>query len=495
MRSSFMGLETARRGMFAQQTALYVTGNNIANANTLGYSRQRVNFTQSLTYPGVGLNRPQLPGQMGTGVAADSIQRIRDEFIDSRYRGENNKLGYFGTKANTLSRMEDILNEPTEEGLAASLSAFWNSLQTLGSSPNESGARESVIAQGNALADTFNYLSTSLEAVMEDLKLSAKTNADTINSIANQINELNRQISQVEPHGDLPNKLYDERDKLVDELSSLINIKVTKEKNGGLASPLSEGIYKIEILGTSGNSLGVLVDKGTLTAGPNKVTVSEDFKSVTIGNQVSTDLEDLSMGELKANLEALTDKYPSMIEKLDKIAYALVKEFNSIHQSGSDLNGDGGGPFFNDLAQYEGAAKAISMSITDPAKVAAAASGASEGNGDNAFSLADIMNKNFSDFSTDTSFIGTTGNIQSFYAGVIASLGVETKESNVLTNNTLTLLDSVDSQRQSISSVSLDEEMTDMIKFQHAYNASARNITMIDEMLDKIINGMGHVGR
>lgn len=495
MRSTFMGLETARRGMVAQQTALYVTGNNIANANTLGYSRQRVNMTQTETYPGIGLNRPQIPGQLGTGVAADSIQRIRDEFVDSRYRGENNKLGYFSTKADTLSRMEEILNEPTEEGLAASLSEFWNSLQILGSSPNESGARESVIAQGNALADTFNYMSTSLETIMEDLKLSANTNADTINSIANQINEINRQISQVEPHGDLPNQLYDERDKLVDELSSLVNIKVTKEKSGGLASPLSEGVYKIEILGASGNSLGVLVDKGTLSTGPNKLTISEDNQSVTIGTQEPIALSDLSTGELKANLEALTNSYPSMLEKLDKIAYALVTEFNSVHKSGSDLNGETGGAFFTELTQYQGAAKAMSMSLTDPAKVAAAMAGTFEGNGDNAFSLANIMTTNFSDFNTDTSFIGSTGNIQSFYAGVIASLGVETKESNVLTNNTLALLDSVDSQRQSVSSVSLDEEMTDMIKFQHAYNASARNITMIDEMLDKIINGLGHGGR
>lgn len=492
MRSTFMGLETARRGMFAQQTALYVTGNNIANANTEGYSRQRVNFTQTQTYPGVGLNRPQIPGQMGTGVAAGSIQRIRDEFIDSRYRGENNKLGYYSTKSDALSRMEDILNEPTEEGLAASLSAFWNSLQTLGSSPNESGARESVIAQGNALADTFNYMSTSLETIMEDLKLSVKANIDTINSIANQINELNRQISEVEPHGDLPNKLYDERDILVDQLSGLVNIKVTEEKSGGHASTLAEGVYKIEILGASGNSLGVLVDKSTIATGPNNVSFSSDYKNVNF-NSAQVPLSDISLGELKANMEALTDKYPAMIENLDNLAYTLVKEFNKVHRTGDDLNGDQGLDFFKDLNTSTGAAKAISVEISDPVKIAAAADGAAAGNGDNAYSLAAIMTKNLSDFTT--SAIGTTGNIQSFYAGVIASLGVETKESNVLTNNTLTLLDSVNTQRQSVSSVSLDEEMTDMIKYQHAYNASARNITMIDEMLDKIINGMGVVGR
>ena len=121
MTSTFHGLETAKRAMFTQQQALYVTGHNIANVNTPGFSRQRVNFVQTEPYPAVAMNRPQIPGQMGTGVKAGSVERIRESFLDIQYRNESNKLGYWESRAESLSKMEDIMNEPTDNGLSAVL--------------------------------------------------------------------------------------------------------------------------------------------------------------------------------------------------------------------------------------------------------------------------------------------------------------------------------------------------------------------------------------
>ncbi|KAB2336785.1 flagellar hook-associated protein FlgK [Cytobacillus depressus] len=522
MRSTFMGLETARRGMFSQQSAIYTTGHNISNANTPGYSRQRVNFQQASPYPANGINRPYMPGQMGTGVEAGSIQRIRDSFIDARYRSENNKLGYYGSKSDALSRMEDVMNEPTSEGLSSAMDNFWNSLQTLGTNPIESGARESVLAQGHALADTFNYLSISLNSIREDIKQSIKVNIEKINTLAVQINGINQQISQVEPHGDLPNDLYDERDRLVDELSQLVDIKVTTQPSGGLPSPIAEGIYKIEIISPSGTSLGTLVDKNTINGNPNKLSYMTDndgyIESLKIGSSSSIEIEDFAKGSLKADIESYgyinktgnqDGRYPEMIDQLDKLAFTLLKELNHIHKDGKDLDGNDGKDFFNDLTDYKGAAGKISMVITNPNEIATSLRG--KGNGDNGYRLADVLRKDFSAFEAQLidpstgnpidlkdftqSNLKMSGNIKSFYGGLISSLGVETREANVLTKNTLILLDTVDFQRQSVSGVSLDEEMANLIKFQHAYNASARNITVIDEMLDKIINGMGVVGR
>src|SRR6185312_15502571 len=111
MGSTFMGLEASKRGLTTQQSALYTTGHNISNANTLGYSRQRVNMEATLGYPGTGLNAPKIPGHLGTGVQAQSIQRIRDEFIDRQYRQETTKLGYWESRANAISQMEDIMSE------------------------------------------------------------------------------------------------------------------------------------------------------------------------------------------------------------------------------------------------------------------------------------------------------------------------------------------------------------------------------------------------
>lgn len=117
MRSTFMGLEASKRALFTQQSALYTTGHNVANANTKGYTRQRVNMQPTPGYPGIGLNTPQMPGFIGTGVEAGSVERVRDQFIDKQFRQESNKLGYWQSRSNAIEQMEDVLNEPSEFGL------------------------------------------------------------------------------------------------------------------------------------------------------------------------------------------------------------------------------------------------------------------------------------------------------------------------------------------------------------------------------------------
>lgn len=195
--STFHGLEMAKQALFTQQAALYTTGHNISNANTEGYSRQRVNFETMNPYPSASRNRPQIPGQMGTGVQAGSVQRIRDQFLDVQFRGENSKSGYYETRADALSRMENILNEPSDSGLDKTMDNFWQSLQDLAVNPKNSGARSVVLQRGEAVADTFNYLSNSLNSIRGDLKLQLENTEDKTNSLLNQINEINKQVKQI----------------------------------------------------------------------------------------------------------------------------------------------------------------------------------------------------------------------------------------------------------------------------------------------------------
>src|SRR5690606_629484 len=169
MRSTFMGLETNKRGLFTQQSGLYTTGHNISNANTLGYSRQRVNMQATAGFPGVGLNTPTMPGFLGTGVEAGSIQRIRDSFVDQQFRQESNKLGYWESKSKAITQMEDVLNEPSNYGLQKSLSEFWQSLNDLAVNPKNGGARDVVVQRGEAVADSFNYLHGSLTQIQKDI--------------------------------------------------------------------------------------------------------------------------------------------------------------------------------------------------------------------------------------------------------------------------------------------------------------------------------------
>ncbi|EZP75126.1 flagellar hook-associated protein FlgK [Parageobacillus genomosp. 1] len=539
MLSTFHGLEAAKRGMMTQQSALYVTGHNVANANTPGFTRQRVNFVATEPFPAPGLNRPQIPGQMGTGVKVGSIERVREYFLDIQYRGENNKLGYWEARADAIAKMEDIMNEPSDNGLAKTMAQFWQALQDLSVSPENEGARSVVRQRGLAVVETFHYLANSLSQIQTDIGTQIGVAVTQINSLAKQISEINQQIASIEPNGYLPNDLYDERDRLIDELSKLINVQVEKHPTGGNAPATAEGTYDIYFL--NGNEKIYLVQGGNFqfisfpngqdvdgdkdhikemppATGVTELQVGNTSVSFTSNNQVT-----FPMGKLRGLIEAygyvngqdsngkpiVTGIYPDMLQNLDKLAYTFGTLFNEVHKQGYGLNGSTGVSFFAGLNQVDGAAKTIGLSaaIDDLANIAASTKQNESGNGNNAINLANVGSMLLS--AGTVSLIGTTntiqistlnlpltsGTIQTNYQGWIGKLGVDGEQANRMKNNSDVLRQSVEERRQSVSSVSLDEEMMNMIKFQHAYNAAARQITVVDEMLDKIINGMGIVGR
>jgi flagellar hook-associated protein 1 FlgK len=519
MRSTFMGLETARRGMFTQQSALYTTGHNISNANTPGYSRQRINFTQTTPYPSVGMNRPQLPGKMGTGVEAGSVQRIRESFLDVQFRTENTKMGYYGAMSESLTKMEEIMNEPSESGLHSTLEKFWNALQDLSSHTENTGARDVVAASGQMVADTLNYYYNSLTRVQDDIGSQAEVKVEEINAIVSQIDHLNKQIAAVEPHGYLPNDLYDERDMLVDSLSSLVNVKVSKviPDNYGNAKKIADGLYNIEIVQQDGKSYNppislLSVTKESGIAGTNKLELEKNPDSglvsgLKIGTSTITDFSNLSGGlagliksfgyEVESGAKGI---YPEMLAKLNNMAEAFAKEFNEIHKNGYALGASE--PSGLDFFQFTSGNAAQSIKVNqvildDSTKIAAGKTSGASGENANAQELADLRKKSFSEYSSLSADekAKLSGSLDSYYSGIIGRLGVDSQSAKKDLKNSLILADSVEQNRQSVSAVSLDEEMTNMIKFQHAYNASARNITVVDEMLDKIINGMGVVGR
>jgi flagellar hook-associated protein 1 len=528
MRSTFMGLETARRGMFTQQSALYVTGHNIANANTPGFSRQRINFEQTSPYPAASMNRPQIPGQMGTGVEAGSVQRIREGFLDLQYRVEANKVGYYSSMSESLTKMEEIMNEPSESGLHATMEKFWNSLQDIASHTENTGARDVAAASGQMVADTLNYYYNSLSRVQQDIGNEIGVKVKEINALVSQIDQLNKQIASVEPNGYLPNDLYDERDMYVDQLSQLVNVKVTNVKptEYGHAKDIAEGLYKIEIVGEDGKSFSpaaVLLDvtkadgikpANLLSVYDTTDAANEDLELIS-GTITQVKVGDVALGGINFSGELAgliksygyqdsngnaAGYYPDMLKKLDDFTTAFVNEFNAIHKQGFDLAGKAGVEFFVlDPALGDNPAQQIKVNadiLKDSSLIAAAAKeNGGSGDNENAHKLALIKTKSFGSYESTPPATMTSGNLDTYYSGIIGRLGVESQSAQKNAKNSLVLADSVDKSRQSVSAVSLDEEMTNMIKFQHAYNAAARNITVVDEMLDKIINGMGVVGR
>lgn len=562
MRSTFFGIETARRGMFTQQTALNTLGNNVANASTPGYSRQRVNFETTQPFAPPGLNMPHLPGQMGTGVQAGTIQRIRETFLDVQYRGETTKQSFWDAKTDALTKMEEIVNEPTDNGLSKSFNLFWQSLQDLATSPTNSGARSVVRQRGMALAETFHYVSASLKSVQLDLRNQIDINTDQVNSLLTQINSVNLQIADVEPNGLLPNDLYDQRDKLVDQLSEYVNIKVSTIPSGGNALSIAEGKYKIEMVNPDGSDPVLILD----ATNPNDPSMVKKFSvqyddvataprvatRLVAGIQVDGENVALKQGRLRGVIESygyldgymdMTNPaaplkvetgpfssaaqpdwttiaqnsvtpevtkgvYSSMLNQLDELAYRFVTEFNRVHDAGWSFKeidagaqtpnswffeplGPSVSPTYNDWLNAADRIK-LSTNIDNLDNIATApdvgGTVPAKGNGQNAINLSNSKN-------TMLAFSTTTTSVETYFQKMIGTLAVESQEAGRLRDNSEALQLAVENRRQSVSGVSLDEEMTNMVTFQHAYNASARVLTALDEVLDKIINGMGLVGR
>jgi flagellar hook-associated protein 1 len=492
MRSTFFGLETAKRGMSTQQSALHVLGNNISNANTPGYSRQRANLQTTTPFPAPGMQRPFVPGQMGTGVEVGTVERVRDTFIDLQFRNENSKLGFHGSRTEALKQMEEILNEPTTDGLANQLNKFWQSIQDLSVHPQNQGARSVMVERGVAIEQTFKYINSSLTSVQKDLKNQLDVTAKEVNSTLNDISSLNKQIADAEAVGDLPNDLYDRRDLMVDKLAGLASIKVSYVRSGGLAPENAQGRATIELVDKSGSTLGKLIDGLDVLAEPKYLTVQYDntpagnqlVKDVKIGrDSVSAD-QFMSLGKISGLISSYgyidgngkqVGTYPEMLKEIDSLAKNLIDKFNTSFRELTSTPG----PSIDFFKGNSASSMSVAITLNQlPTTL----------DSDKLINLSRVIK-------SDSTINGRNTSILGYYQGLIGDMGVKTQEAERLAGNSETLLTYADGKRQQVSGVSLDEEMVNMIKFQHAYNAASRNITVIDEMLDKIINGMGIVGR
>ena len=506
MGSTFMGLETARRSLTTHQWALQATGNNVANASNPGYSRQRLTLgmTEQLSVNFGGTKA----GQFGTGVRGETLARIRDLMIDQQYRDESVKNAFYATKEAAFGRMEDIINEPSENGLAKSLDLFWASLQDLSVNPDDTGARSVVRQRAMTLAETFNYMSSSLTKVQDDLKAEAGVVSKKINDLLTKINNVNRQIGDAEPLGVLPNELYDERDRYMDELSQYIEFERVPVDylNGearGNSQRVAEGRIDIQIT-VPGNPNPIKLVDG-ITGGVGEVTESS-YRAADAATAETMTLQDMPNGKLRALVEmygsqsgpeAADGAYTKMLKDLDEMASVFATAFNDAHMTNKDASGtDGRNDFFvnagtNTNTDIKASNIEVNETFMSNLDLIAASKDGNIGDGSGALELARLkeMALSFAGSATTTTSIGK------YYQNVIGNMAVEASQNANLAKSTFALLSSSDQRRQSVSAVSLDEEMTMMIQYQHAYNAAARNITAVDEMLDKIINGMGVVGR
>jgi flagellar hook-associated protein 1 FlgK len=431
---SMQGLQTALSGLVAEQAALDTAGNNIANANTEGYSRETALLEPNPPIPIPAISARTGEGaQLGAGVTVATITRIRNTYLDAQYRTQNSALSAASTKAEVLEQAQTAFNEPTSAGIATQLSNFWNAWNNLAEEPASLAAKEGVVAAGEALTTTFNELSSQLSTISTETSEQFKSLAGPegeVEDFANQIAQLNGQIKLSEQAGQPPNDMLDRRDLLLDKLSALANITVTEQPDhmdtvtfGEAAKPLVEGTtvnWPQELTESAGGRLGALL---ALT-GPK--------------------------GELT-----------SLREGLDSVAGTLASTVNEHLVK----------PFFS------GETAATLAVAVKPAEVQASGTKSVGGN--------EVAQE-----------IGALrgGAAEQGYAALVEKVGSNVRVAKDEQTNLQTTVTAISDQRQSVSGVSLDEEMTNLITYQRGYQASARTLTAMSEMLETLIEHTGVVG-
>lgn len=474
MTSTFFGFNIARRGMSAHKAALDVTAHNIANSSTAGYSRQQAIFQTTTPFNSASANQAAGAGQIGTGVQITEIRRVRDSFLDYQLRPQLSKLGAWDEKYSSLSSVEMIMMEPSETGLSNLFENFWDAWGELGKNPTSGATRAAVLETSATLASTLNGIASQLETVVTDLNVKVDIAVRDMNSISTQVAALNKQIVANVGAGLNPNDLMDERDLLLDNLSELTNFTPIFQPNGSVDVSI-KGRYLVQ------ESIATPVE-WKVVDGQTRVQWAD---GVDLGP---------STGRLAGIYEVRDWINNDFRGKLNDMANTLMTEVNTLHAAGLPLSeGAGGEDFFvlsplvpteGDQSQYTLRFITVNQALIDnPSLLRAAGDGGAEtglAQGENAWAISRLRNA--------AMFNDGTTSITSFYGGIINSMGVESQQAERMVLNQEALTTQLVGRREEASGVSIDEEMSYMIQFQHGYQAAARLLTTIDEMLQTLIN-------
>ncbi len=333
MLSTFHGIEVGKKGLMANNMGLDTTGHNLSNIDTEGYSRQKVNLTATSPLYEPGANRVEMAGQIGTGVAVEDIQRVRDQAIDDRINFEKGGLGFWGMKQQFLHQIEMIQNEPGKPNIRTVMDEYWESWQKVASDPTERASREELVQRTQAMTETFNHSFNSLYDLRKNADNLVDQRINEINNMASEIANLNLQIVKSEAMGDKPNDLYDRRDLLVDKLAKNVDIRVERNNKHELIvyigmENLVQGdlVNKINGVGNTGND-GFLDVKW------------RDGRSVALGN-----------GELAGLVSARDDDIKIAIQNIDSLSANIVDSTNEIHKDGFGLNMTTDNKFFKEMS-------------------------------------------------------------------------------------------------------------------------------------------------
>lgn len=470
-----MGLSAAfeigKSGLRIYQVATEVVSENIANVNTPGYSRQRVNL---VTAPPTTHNAFPL----ATGVRIASVERSYDALLQKQLVNANTTSGFDSTKSQVLQQIEPVFNEIAQDGLGAAITGFFNAWQDLATNPSGRTERQTVLGKAQVLVDQFHYTSRTLTDAIFLQDSAISPTVDQINLAISNIASLNDQIKITELSSGNANELRDRRDDLIRQLSNKIGISFYENADGttDVSAMIGGGSYALVMGGTA----------AAFSTEQNTSTGKTDIYLKTAGSVMPGVKVVPDTGALGALLKTRDEIIPGYLKQIDQLAETVITSVNAQHVMGFDLGGTSGRDFFVwdiSVNPPDDAARTIRLNFNDPNLIAAAegppAAFAAGSNG-NALAIAALVDKG--------TMSGNTATFSVFYNSLVSQIGLDVQTANSVVGQNEAFMKQLTTLRESHSGVSLDEELTDLIKFQRAYQASAKLITTAGEMMDTIIN-------
>jgi len=556
-------LSIGSKALLAQQKGIYVTGNNIANVNTPGYTRQRLNLSSD-----VPVNTSI--GTVGTGVTAVDVERVYQRFLGVQINNETQTRGNWEAQNDMLERVEMVFEESSGYGLNQVMSEFWMAWQDLSNNPSGPVERSVLIAKSEIMAETFSKNYQDLQTIQRDIDTMIEGSIDEINLLAEKIANLNQKIIQIESGGNTANDYRDQRDVLLNELSDLVNIDSFENSAGGVTvsvgsgQPLVEGTNAYR-LSTQRNAFG-----------------NQNMVWVDAGNNTVDITSNISGGKVKGWLDVRDLDIRNYMNRLDNLAQSLMDEVNTLHSSGYGLDGSTGNDYFTGAAAASGVLNSVltitaeaggvgNLSVTlvpggtagsetvttDPvtgdikiaiedgvstrAQIAAALQGHSAiaaavatapggtawtlgagsdtvalnggssarnmqvnpaivlddqllaaaeifdtvpgdkpGDNGNAIAIANLKSARI--------LSNNTATFEAYYESFIGDVGYEVQQAGGNYEHQSDMVHQLENYRESISGVSIDEEMVNLVKYQNAYQAAAKLITTADEMMQSVLN-------
>jgi len=470
MLSLFGTLDMASRAMQAQMTGVDVTGQNLANVSTTGYTRQTADIQTS---PDISTSI----GEEGTGANVVAIQQAVNSMLNGQIVTQQSSSGYWSAQQSALQSLQTNLNEflngtastsstssdtTSDTGLAGQLSSLFNDFQAVATSPTSISARQELISQAQTLSSTFNQVNSQFNATRTSLNSSLTNDVSSANQLLSGIAQLNGQISSAEFSGGTPNDLLDEQQQDLQNLAQLTNIQTSTGSNGAVdvsigGQSLVSGDKVLDTLQTydaSGNGSGQLLVQ-TATGG--------------------VDLT-LTGGSIQGTIDTRDGELTTMQNSINMLASSLITQVNSVNSGGYSLTGTTGTDFFTGTNASD-----ISVNqslVNDPSLLQASGSATASGDNTVALQLADLGS------ATQSNLNGQT--FGDSYGETVAALGDALSNANTQVTNQSAVSTMLSTQQSSVSGVNIDQEMTNLMGFQRAYEASAELVTTVNQMMETL---------